>query len=517
MDVYYDDNWIQLGLPFRELSFWTEVLSGTQYQIGITRSGEQDFVVRTPFTPASDQNYMLVFTGVGNPQQFAPNPDGISTRAKILVQPVPVDVVDTANIPLTFVHAVPDAPAVRILRADGQPLYGLTSFGSAFLGSLPYDTLTVELITADGTLVARFWGDLRSQGSDVGLLVLSGFLQPAQNQNGPALALQAVFTDGSVVSFRRLDTTQSPTALVQLIHASPDPQLAIVDVYVNGEKMLEDFGFQGATPLTTLPAGTPLQVGIAPGNSQSIADTLKSFSAILPPGAKLCAVVCGVLDPGRFTPNPDGRPTELTVIAFPAADAAPPAQVRLAVVHAITDYGPISLRTSTVPVTDSIRYADAIPYQTLPATLDTLYNLPRPYVLNLASHGGKAGVLVLTGFANPASNENGPPLEPILVFPDGTVLKLSPILNIAAPAETSGPIARFSPDGRWLWVHLPSSTPSALLELFTLTGHRLGRWQIENSQGRIAVPVPFSVADGVYLCRLMTLAPVRLYSLLLHR
>lgn len=505
IDVYYDDNWVQLGLPFRQLSVRQDVLAGVSYRIGIAPSEADTLIATQQWTPQSERDYLMVFLGLGTPDRFAPNPDGLPTRARILIHELPITVEGTGQLQLSFVHAVTDAPAVRLQRANGQPLYPATGFGSLSTQNIPADTLTIELYTFGGTLVARFRGDLRPFEGEAGLLVLSGFVQPSMNRGGPSLALHAVFRDGTVIEFQQLDT-QAQTASIQLIHASPDPQLALVDVYVNGDKVLDDFGFRSATGLRELPAGVPLVIGIAPGNSQSVADTLRSFRAVLPTGAKLCAIVCGVLSPQNFAPNPDGRSIELTVLAFSIQEQASSTTVRLATAHAVTDASAVTLRFGATTLAQDLHFAEFASYQEVAATSDTLRGLPQEYLLDLSSSAGKSGVLLLSGFANPMANGNGPAVEPLVVFTDGSVLSPSPVTGLEQPGSVAEVQVRLSAEEGKLWVYvpIPLSEPLAV-ELFTLTGQRLGSWLVRaDVSGWQPLPLAVSPASGVYLCRLGT-------------
>lgn len=67
------------------------------------------------------------------------------------------------------------------------------------------------------------------------------------------------------------------TARVQVIHNSADVLANSVDVYVNGALAIPDFGFREATPFIDFPAGVTLNIGVAPSNSTSVNDTLKTF------------------------------------------------------------------------------------------------------------------------------------------------------------------------------------------------------------------------------------------------
>ena len=88
------------------------------------------------------------------------------------------------------------------------------------------------------------------------------------------------------------------TAELQVIHNAADPAAAEVDVYVNGDLLLDDFAFRTATPFVEVPAGVELNIGVAPGTSGGSEDILASFPVTLAAGGRYLAVANGVLDPG---------------------------------------------------------------------------------------------------------------------------------------------------------------------------------------------------------------------------
>ncbi|MDZ7623862.1 MAG: DUF4397 domain-containing protein [Ignavibacteriaceae bacterium] len=105
------------------------------------------------------------------------------------------------------------------------------------------------------------------------------------------------------------------TTRLQVIHNAADPVASVVDVYVNGNLAIDDFGFRTATPFIDIPANTLLNIGIAPGNSGSVNDTIKNFQATLNKNKKYVLIANGVLDPSQFSPNPDGKSISFTLFA----------------------------------------------------------------------------------------------------------------------------------------------------------------------------------------------------------
>jgi len=169
------------------------------------------------------------------------------------------------------------------------------------------------------------------------------------------------------------------TATVQVIHNSPDPAAASVDIYIGmgtTEPAIPDFGFRTATGLVELPAETELQIGVAPGNSTDSGDVLAWFPVTLPAGSMTVVMATGVLDPMSIT-NPDGVSTGFTLVTNELVTSASAGNVGLLAYHGAPDAPTVDVVAAGVGVlVPGLAYTDFAGYLEVPAATYTLQVTP---------------------------------------------------------------------------------------------------------------------------------------------
>jgi hypothetical protein len=113
-------------------------------------------------------------------------------------------------------------------------------------------------------------------------------------------------------------------------------------------------------------------------------------------------------------------------------------------------------------------------------------------------------VLVVTGFAQPAANQNGPELQPILVFPDGTVRRLSPVVSVGQAHAQALPVRFAAPTGAELHLQNLPNLPAGMLrvELWDILGQPVLRWQGMPEGASYRVPLSAMLPAGAYLYRM---------------
>ena len=235
---------------------------------------------------------------------------------------------------------------------------------------------------------------------------------------------------------------------IQAVHNAADPQLDLVDVYIElgifPTQKIEDIAFRSATPFVEVPLpGATITVGIAPGNSTTINDTIKSFQITLATGVTYIGLVQGVLDTNQFAPNPDGLniSTDPIVNANGRETSNIPGEVDLFFINGVTDAPTIDINIRNgAKLVDNAAYGEYTDYFSLsPAayTIDitdssgntVLYS----YAMDLSAYADSALTLFASGFRDPASNQNGEPFGLFAVTAGGDIIEFSPPTAIDEP------------------------------------------------------------------------------------
>lgn len=442
VDIYVNGNLALNNFAFRTATPFLNLPAGVLLNIGVappTSTSVNDTIRNFQVTLMSGQRYVAIANGVLAPGSFAPNPDAASTAFTLFIQS---NIRNTAMMPtnVDFVveHGASDAPTVDVIARNVATLVDNASYGAITpYISVPPANYILDVSPAAGSpIVASFQADLSSLAGGSAIVFASGFLTPSTNQNGPAFGIFAALANGTVVAF-----PQVSLARLQVIHNAADPAAASVDVYVNGALTLDNFAFRTATPFIDIPAGVLLNIGVAPGTSTSVSDTLKNFQVTLANGNSYIAVANGVLNPSNFAVNPDGQSTAFTLFLqdMMRESAVNSGEVDFRVVHGSSDAPTVDvIAQSVATLVDDASYGDITGYINVPAASYILNITPgnnnstivASFLADLTSLAGGSAVVLASGFLNPSVNQNGPAFGLIAVLADGTVLTLGNVTGI---------------------------------------------------------------------------------------
>jgi len=418
VDIWVNGQPYETDFAFRTATEYREVPAGVVLNVGIAPSPStsvDDTIVNYELILDPDEVYQVIAYGVVGDMN-TPFDLQIITPARAAAE-------GGSGVDFTVFHGSPDAPAVDVFARDVAQIVDGAPYGA----NTPYQNVPaadyILDVKADNTepIVASFSAPLSGLDGGAALVMASGFLNPGMGD--PAFGLFAVLADGTVLELPQVENT----ARLQLVHNLPNPT---VDIWVNGQPYETSFAYRTATEYREVPAGTILNVGIAPTPSSSVDDTLANFQVLLEPDQSYQVIANGILG------NPD-TPFELAVIT-PSREAAESGDgVDFTVFHGSPDAPAVDVFARGVAqIVDGAAYGANTPYQNVPAAdyiLDIKADNTDPIVASFAAplsglNGGAATVMA-SGFLNPDMNQ--PAFGLFAILPDGTVIELPAVQNTA--------------------------------------------------------------------------------------
>ncbi|MBL0012457.1 MAG: DUF4397 domain-containing protein [Flavobacterium sp.] len=444
VDVYLNGTLLLDNFAFRTATPFIDAPAGVPIQIDIapgtsTSVAQSIYNIAPTLTPG--ETYVVVADGIVSASGYTPNQAfGLAVFASGR------ETASSATTTDVLVHhGSTDAPTVDVAEVSipaGTVVNDISfpAFSSSYLELSTADyTLAVQDATGAVT-VATYAAPLASlnlQGVAL-TVVASGFLDPSQNSNGPAFGLYVALPSGGALIPLPL-VTPPATARVQVIHNSADAAAALVDVYLNGDLLLNDFAFRTATPFIDAPAGTPIQIDIAPSTSTSVAQSIYNIAPTLTAGETYVVVADGIVSANGYTPN---QPFGLSVFASGREAASSATTTDVLVHHGSTDAPTVDVVETSVPagtIVDNISYpsfnSSYLELSTADYTLAvkdatgsvTVATYAAPLAtLNLQ---GVALTVIASGFLNPAANSGGPAFGLYVALPSGGALIPLPLVT----------------------------------------------------------------------------------------
>ena len=442
VDVYVNGDLLLDNFAFRTATPFIDVPAEVTLNIGIapsTSTTVNDTIKNIPVVLQRNKTYVAVANGVVG-SGFLPNPDGRNISFTLFAKDGLREAGLSSNkVDFVVLHGSTDAPVVDVIARNVGKLVEDAAYGDfTDYIRVPAASYILDITPANdnNTIVASYEVDLSGLGGGAAVVFASGFLDPLNNQNGEAFGLFAALPNGAVVQFPAYVAPN--TARLQIIHNSADPIAGEVDIYVNDNLLLDNFAFRTATPYVDVPAGVLLNIGVAPSNSSSVADTIKNFAVSFEGGKTYVAIANGVVNASLFSPNPDGRDVSFTL--FAKADARETAnsnnKVDLFAVHGSTDAPAVNIRSFFGLSLSDVSYGDVSNYVSLPALrnwifvyTDNPFQFVGLYNADLRGLGGNSAVVFASGFIDPSVNQNGESFGLFVALANGSVVQLPKVLG----------------------------------------------------------------------------------------
>ena len=431
VDVWLNDQILFDNFAFRTASPFIDAPAGTAFDISIQPKNSTDTVnalARFTYTLAANQTYVIIASGIVSGSGYSP-----ATPFDLHVYNMGQEMaMNSGETDVMVFHGSTDAPIVDVkeVGVGAGTIVDDAAYGD-FTGylNLPTADYSLQIRDASGmNTVAQFGAPLSTLNlADSALVVVaSGFLNPANNSNGPAFGLYAALpTGGDLV---QLPAEPISTARVQVIHNSADMAADTVDVWLNDQLLLDNFAFRTASPFIDAPAGTPFEISIQGKNSTDTVNAIAQYTYTLTGGEKYVIVANGIVSGSGYTP---ATPFDLHVYNMGQEMAMNSGETDVMVFHGSTDAPVVDVKEVGVgagTIVDDAAYGDFTGYLNLPTAdyslqirdasgMNTVAQFGAPLsTLNLAD---SALVVVASGFLNPANNSNGPAFGLYAALPTG--------------------------------------------------------------------------------------------------
>ncbi len=256
VDIYVNGDLFADSLAFRAATPFVDVPAGTGLDIEIYPYGADAGDTDAAYTLEgaefdADETYTIIANGVLG-DGFAENPDDISVNFDLFVVADTKESHDDGNETSLFVwHGATDAPSVDVqIRNDPPVVTDLAYSESTDYLDVPAADYILD-ISPEGTgdVIASFKAPLAEAGGQAIAVLASGFLDPSNNNDGPAFGLLAVFADGTTLELPAADLPEdlfSVTFNVDMSQADDfDPDS--YDVYIGGS-LAGDWTQPGSDP-----------------------------------------------------------------------------------------------------------------------------------------------------------------------------------------------------------------------------------------------------------------------------
>ncbi len=439
VDVFVNGDLFYGDFDFRTATPFVDVPAGVELNIDIAPAGAgiEASVFDIAVTLDADETYVIVANGIVSASGYDPAP-------AFTIYPFAgarEEAMETDETDLLVFHGSTDAPEVSVWAMGGDAALFNFEYGE-FAGylSLPTANYVLEVRTADGeTVVAAYsvpLAALELEGTAL-TVVASGFLNPANNSDGPAFGLfVATAAGGDLLELPLYEEPQPVFARAQIIHNAADMAAASVDVFVNGDLFYGDFDFRTATPFVDVPAEVELTIDIAPagaGIEASVFDITVTFEE----DETYIIIANGIVSASGYSPM-----EPFTVYPFAGAREAAMEnnETDVLVFHGATDAPTVTVWETGVGAGElfAFGYGDYAGYLSL-GTLDYVLEVRTEdgqttvatYSAPLETLGleGEAITVVASGFLNPANNSNGPAFGLWVALADGGGLVELPLVT----------------------------------------------------------------------------------------
>jgi hypothetical protein len=492
------------NFSFRTASPFIDVPTAQVVTVSIappTSTSVASAIANFTYNLAATSKYQLIASGILSGTGYTPNAS-IAPFTLIANASVRERALNAINTDVLVFHGATDAPAVNVVAQGSGTVVSNMAYGtynSAGYLQLPSNTsagnYTLHVTDVAGTTtVASYLAPLNSlglTGSAITVLA-SGFLVPGNNSNVPGSGFglwTALPAGGNLVQLPLFTPAPSPTASLQIIHNCADAATPTVDIYAGGALLVDDLQFRfSSQTFTNIPAGTNIVIGVAPGTSTGVAQSLATFTVNFAPNTLNIVVADGIYSSTGYNPSSVTAPFTLSTYTAGLAAAPNATTTSLLIHHGSTDAPTVDIVapfTGTNPTSPNILVNNAsypgfsAGYVNLP-TADYNVQVRNQFAEDVVAEyiaplqtlgvGGAALTVIASGFLNQGNNSGGSAFGLYVATPlAGSLIPLptSTITSTRLQAIHNSADAATTPVDVWLTSAKTGTAAIRLIDNFT--------------------------------------------------
>lgn len=504
IDIYIDNVLFIDDLNVRSATAFVDVPATIPFQLGIapnTSTSSSDVFYSMNMMLGQPDTIVVIANGLITSAGYNPfktfKLDTLMGAREISHDPIDVD--------LLVANGSTDAPVMDV-RSGIETLADNLAFGSInrYL-RVPFGDHKFRLTNTTGSTTIQTFNlpllSLTLPGT-AGLILTSGFMNPLANHNGPAFG--AMFVPATGGPFIPLSTTDPEAyARMQLIHNSADKSLDTVDVYVDGEKSLDNFVFRTATGFLDVDVSGAQNIGLAPKTSTSVADVFHSQNIQFDSAKRYIVTFDGIKSSTGYSPM-----VPLAIRSFNAAqeEGTNTSNTDILMTHGVIDIPTVDVRDGSNILADNLIYGNFAPYVSLPASKNYVFTVTNndgsieiekfKADLMTSSLQGQSLTLLMSGFQNPAANSNGAAWGLYYATAlGGPLVPLAVSTSVDEVAGTTG--LNIWPNPATDKLHISSKEPITSVRIYDVTG-KLIKTSFQ-PKGEIDIS---QLTDGLYFIKL---------------
>jgi hypothetical protein len=518
VDVWLDNTLLIDDFEFRTATPFIDAPAGVEFTIAIlppNSTSPENPIWSKNYILENNETYILIASGLVVEENYDPF---VPFEIAVYAMGREAASISTNTDVLVF-HGSTDAPVVDVVEVGvgaGTIVDNLSYTGFDGYLELPTLDFSLQVRNEAGTdVVAQYSAPLQTLGLDGAAIsvIASGFLNPANNNNGPAFGLfVALAGGGELIALPQVVIT---TARVQVIHNSADLAAIEVDVWLNDILLIDDFAFRTATPFIDAPAGVEFTIAILPPNSSSPENPIWSQNYTLEGNGKYTLIANGLVVAENYDPF---VPFDIYVYPMSREIATSSTNTDLLVFHGSTDAPVVDIVEVGVgagTIVDNLAYGSFDGYLELPTDDYVIDVRDETGTVTVASYSvplqtlglyGYSASVIASGFLNPGNNNNGASFGLFVALASGgNLIPLPVFTSVDELTNRNMEINVFPVPARdFINVNINLENPTtASVEIYNLLGSKvyqeeLGRLNAGSQSKAINVN---DLNEGIYLMR----------------